>query len=109
MVDKPQRENHWPERLKKRWKLKSAWQVLLVLLTFACTGFSVLFLKQPLYKLAGITDATPVVWRTLYYMVAVLPVYQVLLLAWGFMFGQFSFFWEFEKRMFSRIASFFRK
>ena len=27
-------------------------------------------------------------------------VYQVLLLAWGAVFGQFRFFWEKEKRLF---------
>ncbi len=109
MAGKGQSENHWADKLKERWQLKSAWQVVLVLLTFACTGFSVLFLKEPLYALAGISEATPALWRTLYYMVAVLPAYQVLLLAWGFIFGQFRFFWNFEKRMFSRIGDLFRK
>lgn len=99
----------WQENLQERWQLKSAWQVLLVLLTFACTGFSVLFLKKPLYALAGITDATPAWIRVIYYTIAVLPAYQVLLLAWGFVFGQFRFFWNFEKRMFSRIGNMFRR
>ena len=44
----------WIEKLKNRWKLRSAWQVAVVLLVFACTGFTVLFIKKPLLTwLAG--------------------------------------------------------
>ena len=99
----------WSQKLQERWQLKSGWQVLLVLITFACTGFSVLFLKEPLYALAGIDAQTPLWWRSLYYCLTVLPAYQVLLLAWGFLFGQFRFFWNFEKRLFGRIFGFFRR
>lgn len=109
MSDNPLNKQSWSGRLKDRWQLKSGLQVLLVLLTFACTGFSVLFLKQPLYKLVGITEATPLWLRAGFYSLAILPVYQLLLLAWGFIFGQFQFFWNFEKRMFSRIGSYFRR
>ena len=109
MAESDTSKQSWQDKLKDRWQLKSAWQVVLVLLTFACTGFSVLFLKQPLYGLVGITEATPVWIRVVYYMIAVLPAYQVLLLAWGFLFGQFHFFWNFEKRMFSRIGNLFRR
>lgn len=98
----------WQEKLKERWELKSTWQVIMVLITFSCTGFSVLFLKEPLYSLAGIDEQTPLWWRSLYYCLTVLPAYQVLLLGWGFLFGQFRFFWNFEKRFFGRIFGFFR-
>lgn len=104
----PQHTNTtWSQKLQQRWQLKSSWQVLLVLLTFSCTGFSVLFLKKPLYALAGITEATPLWLRSLYYCLTVLPAYQLLLLAWGFLFGQFRFFWDFEKRLFQRIVKLF--
>lgn len=109
MSDINTKKQSWSEKLKDRWQLKSGLQVLLVLLTFACTGFSVLFLKKPLYELVGITEATPLWLRAGFYSLAILPVYQLLLLAWGFLFGQFRFFWNFEKQMFSRIGSFFRR
>lgn len=34
----------------------------------------------------------------------VFPVYQVLLVCYGWIFGQFQFFWQFEKNMLSRIG-----
>lgn len=91
------------EKLQNRWKLKSLWQVIIVLIVFACTGTTVLYLKAPLFWLLGITDKTPAFWRTVIYIFAILPAYQVLLLMYGFLFGQFSFFWEFEKKMLKRM------
>ncbi len=95
--------NNFLYKLKARWKLKSMTQVVLVLLVFTCTGFSVMFLKQPLYDLVGIKEQTSAWIKVPFYLIAILPVYQVVLLFYGFLFGQFRFFWEFEKRMFRRI------
>ena len=91
------------EKLQNRWKLKSLGQVIIVLIVFACTGTTVLYLKAPLFWLLGVTDETPAVLRTVIYIFAILPAYQVLLLMYGFLFGQFSFFWEFEKKMLKRM------
>ena len=93
----------WIEKLKDRWGVHSVWQVILILLTFACTGFSVLYLKEPLFKLVGITSDTSPWIRIPFYLLTILPAYQVLLLGYGFLFGQFRFFWNFEKKMFSRF------
>ena len=83
------------------------WQVVLILIVFACTGFSVLFIKQPLFDLAGITPETSPWIRIPFYIFTIFPAYQVLLLLYGFIFGQFQFFWSFEKRMFGRIKGLF--
>ena len=95
------------EKLKQRWGVTSVWQVILILIVFACTGFSVLFIKQPLFDLAGITAETSPWIRIPFYIFTIFPAYQVLLLTYGFIFGQFRFFWNFEKRMISRIKSLF--
>ena len=42
-------------------------------------------------------------WFSVLYYVLILPVYNLLLLAYGALFGQFSFFWAFEKRFFDRL------
>ncbi|MDH4088931.1 MAG: hypothetical protein OEV74_04595 [Cyclobacteriaceae bacterium] len=92
----------WIEKLKQRWKLGSAFQVVVVLLVFACTGFTVLYIKKPvLHFLAG-AQGDGLLASFLYYLL-ILPLYNVILLAYGFLFGQFNFFWEFEKRFFNRI------
>jgi len=43
-------------------------------------------------------------WIKILYWVLILPIYNVVLLIYGFLFGQFKFFWEFEKRMFRRMT-----
>ncbi len=97
------------KKLQERWQVKSAFQVIVILIVFACTGFSVMFLKEPLYALAGITEATPPWVRILFYSLTILPAYQIILLFYGFIFGQFRFFWEFEKRVFYRIKKIFSR
>lgn len=92
MTESNTSKKSWHGNLKERWQLKSSWQVIMVLITFACTGFSVLFLKEPLYTLAGIDEQTPLWWRTLFYCLTVLPAYQVILLFGAFFSGSFNFY-----------------
>lgn len=95
-------ETSWIERLKQRWKLQSVFQVVMVLVVFACTGFTVLFIKKPvLHFLVGERGDSTLA-SVIYYLL-ILPLYNVILLAYGFLFGQFRFFWEFEKKFFNRI------
>lgn len=94
---------NWAEKLKHKWGTPSNWQVLSILLVFACTGISSLYLKQGLYFVASITEDTAPWIRITYRIVATLITYQILLLAFGWLFGQFRFFWQFEKKMFSRF------
>lgn len=90
------------ERLKHRWALKNTAQVLMVLLVFALTGTTILVLKQPLLTLIFGDDPQPV-WFSVLYYILILPVYNLLLLLYGAILGQFAFFWQFEKRFFNRI------
>jgi hypothetical protein len=99
---------NWLLKLQQRWKLKSIGQVLLVLVVFACTGTTIMFLKQPILAFLGEGESTSVLPSVLYY-IFILPLYNVVLLAYGFLFGQFDFFWEFEKRFLSRIFPFMKK
>lgn len=94
----------WIDRLKHKWKLGSAFQVFIVLVVFACTGFTVLFIKKPILRFLAGPEGDSTVASILYY-IFILPLYNAILLIYGFLFGQFSFFWEFEKRTFSRIFS----
>jgi hypothetical protein len=98
----------WIDKLKQKWNLENAWQVVIILIVFACTGFTVLFIKKPLLNLLAGKQGDTWTATVLYYLL-ILPVYNVLLLAYGFLFGQFRFFWEFEKRFIKRIGSWFRK
>lgn len=89
--------------LQKRWGLKSTSQVVLVLLAFAATGTTVMLLKKPVVGLFTEGGEQPILFTVLYYLL-ILPVYNLILLGYGFLFGQFTFFWAFEKKMWARMT-----
>lgn len=91
----------WMGRLAQRWNVTTG-RVLVILLVFACTGTTVLFLKRPIVALFVGEGEQPLLFSILYY-IFILPVYNAILLVYGFLFGQFTFFWEFEKRSFRRM------
>jgi hypothetical protein len=97
------------EKLKARWNVKDGWDVAIILMVFACTGFSILYIKRALFDLVGLTEESPSWLRWVVNILVILPLYQVVLLAWGWIWGKFTFFLEFEKRMFSRIGGMFRR
>ena len=96
----------WLEKLRKRLNLNSIGQVIIVLVVFACTGFTVLFLKQPILRFFAGDPPFSTTATVLYYLL-ILPIYNIILLGYGFLFGQFSFFWAFEKKFVKRLISIF--
>ena len=91
----------WISKLEARWNVSTA-RVFIILLVFACTGFSVLFLKQPILAYFGPPEERSI-WLSVLYYILIFPLYNLILLFYGAIFGQFRFFWEFEKRFFKRI------
>jgi len=90
-------------KLMQRWKVGSPSQVIIILVVFACTGFSVMFLKKPILGwLSTDLESNKTLFSVLYY-IFIFPIYNILLLIYGFLFGQFQFFWEFEKTFFRKI------
>jgi hypothetical protein len=101
-------ETSWIDRLKKKWKLENTFQVIIILVVFACTGVTVMLIKRPILQFLAGDEGNSTVGTILYYLF-ILPVYNILLLGYGFVFGQFNFFWQFEKRFLQRITSKFKK
>jgi len=93
------------EKLKKRWGLTSNWQVVLILLVFSITGYSSLLIAKPILDLVGLAQETTNSWiyRPLRILL-IFPFYQILIVMYGWLFGQFEFFWNFEKKMLKRIG-----
>jgi hypothetical protein len=92
----------WTDKLKERWKVKNTFQVIIILVVFACTGTTVALIAKPLLHAVFQREETPT-WATVLYYVLILPIYNVFLLIFGLLFGQFDFFWNFEKRFFARL------
>lgn len=100
---------------RTRWNITSKWQVFVIILVFAITGSTAAMISKPILHWLGITKETHhIALYLLLYILIIFPVYQVLLVAIGFLFGQFKFFWAFEKKMLRAlklgfIADFFEK
>lgn len=87
------------EKLKTRWGVTSGWQVLLILAVFAATGFTILEIKKPVIAFLEYAGVGKGWLQTTLYIILILPIYQVVLLTYGFLVGQFTFFRHFVMRM----------
>jgi len=86
-------------KLQQRWGLHSFWQVFLVMVVFSLAGMSILPTRQWVFHLLHFDGQTPVWLKTIVWLLVVFPAYQVFLLVYGTLLGQFRFFWEKEKKM----------
>jgi len=89
----------WVTRLKKKWNIDSNWDFVLIMVVFSIAGMSIVYVRQPLFHLLGITTATPFWIKFIAWLSIVFPTYQINLIIFGFLLGQFNFFWEKEKQM----------
>lgn len=92
---------NWLDRLAGRWGVGTV-RAVVILVVFACTGLTVMFLKRPVVAFFTEDGEQPLLFSVLYYIL-ILPFYNVVLLVYGAVFGQFPFFWAFEKRFFKRL------
>lgn len=95
------------KKLKKRWNIKSNFQLVVIVFMFTITGSLTVYIKNGIFDLIGVTAETSLLLKVPLYIITIFPAYQILLLVIGTIFGQFRFAWEFEKRMFARFK--FRK
>lgn len=96
-------------RLQQKWGVDSLFQVFLILLTFSLAGSSVVFFRKLLFNALGF-DASTAMWlKTVTYIVFIFPTYQVLILVYGTILGQFNFFWEKEKKLGRAIKRLFTR
>jgi len=91
-------------RLKQRWGITSNFQLIIIFVVFAITGSASAWLSKPFCVWLGITKGDFGGWFTLIRLIIIFPIYQVLLVLIGFLFGQFKFFWGFEKKMLKNMG-----
>jgi len=102
-------KKHWYAKLKERWGVDSDFQILLIFIVFGLTGSTVVYIKGYFFQLIGFTDTTPGWLKTTLYLIFIFPAYQVLLLVYAFIFGQFDFFWNKMKKLGKGIKRLFSK
>ena len=93
------------KKLEKKWILTYKWEMIRVFIVFSITGTASIFVGRPIIRLIGITkeNLNPVIYWILYIIIGLI-FYQILLVCIGWLFGQFQFFWNFEKKMLRRFG-----
>jgi len=76
---------------------------------FGLTGISTATAAALLRPFFGMDQDTPLFITILYFVFLTLPIHQILLLFWGFVFGRFRTYLAYEITMFRRIGRIFRK
>ena len=87
------------KRLKEKWNITTNWQLTVIFIVFAITGSTAAKIAGPVTEAVGISNdlAWYIYWPIRILMV--FPLYQVFLVFFGWLFGEFKFFWNFEKKM----------
>ena len=91
--------------MKKLLKTQNNFQLFIVLIVFAITGSLSLYLSEFILDFLNVNHEN--MSKFLYWSLRILvlfPVYQLLLILIGTLFGQFSYFWEFEKKFLKKIG-----
>jgi len=93
------------DKLKERWGIDSNFQIAIIFIVFAITGSTATYIGKPIL---GFLNITPESFNTVFYwtirIMILFVMYQFLLVFFGWLFGQFHFFWSFEKKMLRRIG-----
>jgi uncharacterized protein YybS (DUF2232 family) len=97
-------------KLKERWGIQSNTKLAIIFIVFAITGSLSAYLAKPILNFLELTRSSfpeHFFGAFSYYSLRILiifPIYQILLVAIGSLFGQNKFFWNFEKKMLSRLG-----
>src|SRR5688572_18455587 len=88
-------------KLKSKWKV-DGFQFFMIFLTFGVTGTFTAWVTKAITSWAA---ANKYSWEWWALKLAVLLIgYQIFLLFFGFCMGQFSFFWNIEKKILRRVG-----
>ncbi|HMI08689.1 MAG TPA: DUF6787 family protein [Flavobacterium sp.] len=93
------------QKLKQRWGITSNFQLVVIFIVFAINGSASAKIGLFLMKCIGFTKEN--LHAFLYYFIMtilILPIYPVLIMGVGWLFGQSEFFVKFGKKMLNRLS-----
>lgn len=91
--------------LASRWKVNFRWELIAIFIVFAITGSVAARFSAPILSLLGVSKSSyPILGYWCIRILVMFPLYQIVLLVTGWLFGQFRFFWNFEKKMLRRFG-----
>ena len=91
-------------KLRKSFKAENNWHLFIIFLVFAISGTLSVIVSGPIINFLKINEFIDS--YSLYLTIKILiifPVYQIVLLFVGTLFGQYRYFLDFEKKMLLRF------
>lgn len=89
------------QRLQEKWKVNGT-QLLLILCVFAITGTTTAYFTRQATRWLQLDSS--MAWYWILKVLILVFGYQVLILLFAIPFGQFRFFWNYEKKILSRMG-----
>lgn len=89
------------EKLQKRWQVNGK-QLFLILCVFAITGTTTAYISRQITTWFEIEKYSGMFW--LLKIIVLIFGYQIIILLVSIPFGQFSFFWNYEKKILRRMG-----
>ena len=92
------------EKLVNKFKANSIQHLFIIFIIFALSGSGSLFISSPILIALGLEKL--ITFYPLYIFVRIIiiiPIYQFILIVIASFFGEFDYFWKFEKKFLQRL------
>ncbi len=92
------------EKLVNKFNANSIRHLFIIFIIFALSGSGSLFISSPILIVLGLDKI--ITFYPLYIFVRIIliiPIYQFILIIIASIFGEFDYFWKFEKKFLQRI------
>ena len=92
------------DKLVKKFEANSTQHLIIIFIIFALSGSGSVFISSPILKILSLEQL--ISFYPLYLFVRIIlivPIYQLLLIIVASIFGQFNYFWKFEKKFLKRL------
>ena len=96
--------------LESRWKVDQRWKVIRIFIVFAITGSLSVVVTKPVFEWVGLIKAnfdSNFISTTFYFIlkfILILPFYKILLVFFGWVFGEYKFFLNFAVKLANRLG-----
>ena len=91
------------EKLINLFKVKSLKQLVIVFLVFSITGSLSVVLGEPIINFFFEDGIENNLYFWIIRIIIIFPLYQILLIIIGTIFGEFKYFWRIEKKILTRL------
>ena len=92
------------DKLVKKFQANSIHHLVIIFLVFALSGSGSLFISPAILKALSLEELISSYPLYIFIrIILIIPIYQLLLIIIASLFGQFNYFWKFEKKFLKRL------